>query len=145
MYYIPCFVTVFKAQDLENHTLSSGTFSFRRIQALLRPQELALCLFQGSTLLENPQPSCVDLIASIPINRCLSHNILVALQGRSFLSLDRREITELQKSLQEKADEVRQLQKKLVDTNHANHTEIVKIRLEVNAYKEVAPQVTQAL
>ena len=62
-----------------------------------------------------------------------------------FFSLGRREITELQKSLQEKADEVRQLQKKLVDTNHANHTEIVKIRLEVNAYKEVASQVTQAL
>ena len=62
-----------------------------------------------------------------------------------FFSLGRREITELQKSLQEKADEVRQLQKKLVDTNHANHTEIVKMRLEVNAYREVAPQVTQAL
>lgn len=49
------------------------------------------------------------------------------------LEQSRREITELQKSLQEKADEVRQLQKKLVDTNHANHTEIVKIRLEYDA------------
>ena len=49
-----------------------------------------------------------------------------------YISLSgRREIDALQKSLQEKTDEVRQLQKQLADVDHANHTEMVKLRLEV--------------
>ena len=34
--------------------------------------------------------------------------------------------------MEEKADEVRQLQKRLADVNHANLTDIVKLRLEVS-------------
>ena len=38
----------------------------------------------------------------------------------------------MRKSVEEKADEVRQLQKQLADVSHVNHTEIVKLRLEVS-------------
>ena len=44
---------------------------------------------------------------------------------------DRGEIDTLKKSLKESADEVQQLQKQLAEVNRANHTEIVKLQLEV--------------
>jgi len=47
----------------------------------------------------------------------------------------KKEVSSLQKLLQESNTEVRQLQKQLADMECDSHTEIVKLRLEVNYQK----------
>ncbi len=42
-----------------------------------------------------------------------------------------QEVEVLQRLLQDKANEVKQLQKKVSDVEHEKHTELVKLRLEV--------------
>lgn len=44
----------------------------------------------------------------------------------------KKEVSSLQKLIQESNTEVRQLQKQLADMERDSHTEIVKMRLEVN-------------
>lgn len=44
----------------------------------------------------------------------------------------RKEIDSLQKTVQDKAGEIQQLQKQLAEVERDKHTEIVKLRLEVS-------------
>ena len=46
----------------------------------------------------------------------------------------KKEVLSLQKLVQESNAEVRQLQKQLADMERDSHTEIVKMRLEVNCH-----------
>lgn len=46
----------------------------------------------------------------------------------------KKEVSSLQKLVQESNAEVRQLQKQLADMERDSHTEIVKMRLEVNCH-----------
>ena len=48
-----------------------------------------------------------------------------------FLYVVRRELEVLQRTIQERNGEVRQLQKQLTDLERDKHTEVVKLRLEV--------------
>ena len=49
----------------------------------------------------------------------------------------RRELEVLQRTIQERNGEVRQLQKQLTDLERDKHTEVVKLRLEVYHVKYV--------
>ena len=46
----------------------------------------------------------------------------------------KKEVSSLQKLVQESNAEVRQLQKQLADMERDSHTEVVKMRLEVNQH-----------
>jgi len=61
------------------------------------------------------------------ISRLSYHVILVVFTAK-------KEVSAMQKLIQESNTEVRQLQKQLADMERDSHTEIVKLRLEVSTF-----------
>ena len=78
---------------------------------------------------KHPHSNCLVYFHSIINNLRLSgHNLFLFFVTHS---VEKLEVTALEKTLQEKTGELKEMQKQLVDMEREKHTEIVKLRLEV--------------
>jgi hypothetical protein len=92
------------------------------------PKHLQATLF-------NLDPEVVFHTNDVKLNSSILFLKKMLIRNNSLFSTAKREVSLLEKNIQEKDGELRHLHKQLTDMARDKHTEIVKLRLEVQLFK----------